>query len=407
MYQPPFMVALPRVTKVSFALVLKGTQSLLWLEKVVCLFYLLNNHRLWPRKLWNGERSAIMQNSFNVSEKSDKTLTEIQIFENSEFGKVRSLLIDNEPYFVGKDVAEILGYENPSVAISKKVDAEDKGFSKMETPGGIQDVTVINESGLYSLILSSKLPGAKKFKHWVTSEVLPSIRKNGGYYIPKTYSEALMLCANQVKKIEEMQPKAVVYDDLVERSKTINFRDMASKLGMSQNEFMTILKAKYIYKNSVGEYRAYSEYQDLFTLRTFAKGVDKTGEQLMLSMKGITYFCNKYKPGAVAESFIEKGEKEYQKIIGETAEKVIEKKYTIKQVAELAGETVEVIRNFSILEHYLDEEGKPTIFSTDIIGVTTPDGHFTEKGKNNIISTFALIHNGEKGMRRNSTGKAE
>lgn len=104
----------------------------------------------------------------------------------------------------------------------------------------------------------------------------------------------------------EMQPKAVVYDELVDRSKTMNFRDMAAKLGMSQSQFMTILKSKYIYKNSIGEYRAYAEWQRYFTLRTFTRGENKTGEQLMLSMEGITYFVNKYRAGAVADSWINK-----------------------------------------------------------------------------------------------------
>ena len=324
----------------------------------------------------------------------------LQVFENSEFGKVRSLLIDNEPYFVGKDVAEILSYKDTADAIKTHVDDEDKKHVKVgEIPTlktSNYGAYLINESGLYSLILSSKLPGAKKFKHWVTSEVLPSIRKNGGYYIPKTYSEALMLCANQVKKIEEMQPKAVVYDDLVERSKTINFRDMASKLGMSQNEFMTILKAKYIYKNSVGEYRAYSEYQDLFTLRTFAKGVDKTGEQLMLSMKGITYFCNKYKPGAVAESYLQKAIENTPVPEVHPIEKMQTKTYSIEQIAKLSGESVEVIKNFCFLQHYLDDKGNPSDYSTNIIGVTTQDGKFTEKAKKLIVNCFYNIHKADK-----------
>ena len=92
-----------------------------------------------------------------------------------------SLEINGEPYFVGKDVAALLGYAEPRSAVSKKVDSEDRGVAKMETPSGIQEVTVINESGLYSLILSSKLESAKRFKRWVTSEVLPSIRRSGGY----------------------------------------------------------------------------------------------------------------------------------------------------------------------------------------------------------------------------------
>ena len=108
---------------------------------------------------------------------------EIKVFENAEFGSVRTLVINGEPYFVGKDVATILGYSNPRDAISKHVDDEDKGVAKCDTLGGVQDLTMINESGLYSLILSSKMPTAKKFKHWVTSEVLPSIRKTGSYSV--------------------------------------------------------------------------------------------------------------------------------------------------------------------------------------------------------------------------------
>lgn len=108
-------------------------------------------------------------------------MNELKIFKNEEFGQVRTVMIDGEPYFVGKDVAEILGYAEPRSAISKKVDDEDRGVAKMETPSGMQEMTIINESGLYSLILSSKLESAKKFKRWVTSEVLPTIRKQGYY----------------------------------------------------------------------------------------------------------------------------------------------------------------------------------------------------------------------------------
>lgn len=104
-------------------------------------------------------------------------------FSNPDFGKVRALLIDGEPWLVGKDVATALGYKNPERELRKHVDAEDKGVTEMVTPGGKQKITVINESGMYSLILSSKLPDAKKFKRWVTSEVLPSIRKTGSYSI--------------------------------------------------------------------------------------------------------------------------------------------------------------------------------------------------------------------------------
>lgn len=108
-------------------------------------------------------------------------MEEVQIFSNAEFGEVRTLTIDGEPWFVGRDVATILGYSNPRDAIRKHVDDEDKGVAKCDTLGGNQELVIINESGLYSLILSSKLPTAKQFKRWVTNDVLPSIRKHGGY----------------------------------------------------------------------------------------------------------------------------------------------------------------------------------------------------------------------------------
>lgn len=110
-------------------------------------------------------------------------MNELKVFENNEFGKIRTFVKDGEPWFVGKDVAEILGYTNSRDALSKRVDDEDKGVANCDTLGGSQDLTVINESGLYSLILSSKLPKAKKFKRWITSEVLPTIRKTGQYQI--------------------------------------------------------------------------------------------------------------------------------------------------------------------------------------------------------------------------------
>lgn len=106
---------------------------------------------------------------------------ELQLFQNPDFGGVRGLMIDGEPWLVGKDVALVLGYCNSRKALADHVDKEDKGVTKCDTLGGTQDMTIINESGLYSLIFSSKLPNAKKFKHWVTSEVLPAIRKTGQY----------------------------------------------------------------------------------------------------------------------------------------------------------------------------------------------------------------------------------
>ena len=143
-------------------------------------------------------------------------MQQVMLFENKEFGEIRTLTIDGEPYFVGKDVAEILGYAEPRSAVSKKVDDEDRGVAKMETPSGVQEMTIINESGFYSLVLSSKLPTAKKFKRWVTSEVLPSIRKTGGYIngagmeeiMQRTVAETIQAVVPEVMKAT-MSGKAV------------------------------------------------------------------------------------------------------------------------------------------------------------------------------------------------------
>ena len=120
----------------------------------------------------------------------------LQTFSNNEFGQIRTVFMDGEPWMVGKDVARALGYKEPTKAAREKVDAEDRGVSKIDTPSGIQEMTIINESGLYSLVLSSKLPGARKFRRWVTSEVLPSIRKTGGYNLPKDFPSALRALAD-------------------------------------------------------------------------------------------------------------------------------------------------------------------------------------------------------------------
>lgn len=153
-------------------------------------------------------------------------MNEIQIFENAEFGKVRTVVIDGDPWLVGKDVAEILDYSNPQKAIRDHVDEEDRTVNDSFTVNGTQGV-LINESGLYSLVMRSKLPSAKRFTRWVTSEVLPSIRKTGGYRVPMSREELMALALKEADKalaeknqqIEEMKPKAI-FADAVSASKT-------------------------------------------------------------------------------------------------------------------------------------------------------------------------------------------
>lgn len=136
-------------------------------------------------------------------------MNDLQIFKNPEFGSVRVIEINGEPWLIGKDVATILGYNNTRDALAKHVDEEDKGVAKCDTLGGAQDLTIINESGLYRLILSSRMPKAKEFKRWVTSEVLPAIRKTGAYAAPGTITNALSEMHAAMKQmralLQEMQ----------------------------------------------------------------------------------------------------------------------------------------------------------------------------------------------------------
>ena len=225
-------------------------------------------------------------------------MSNMKIFENPEFGKVRTIVINDEPWFVGKDVAEILGYSQPSVAISKKVDDDDKGISKMETPGGEQNTIIVNESGLYSLILSSKLPTAKKFKHWVTSEVLPSIRKTGSYNLPdfNNPAEAARAWANEYEAKQKlltenkvMKPKAEYFNCLVDRNLLTKFRTTAKEYHMKQKQFINwLLKNKFVYRDQKGSLQPYSEYADYFHVKDVKStaGNNWAGTQTLITPKG-------------------------------------------------------------------------------------------------------------------------
>ena len=152
-------------------------------------------------------------------------MNELMIFENPEFGKIRSVQLDGEAWLVGKNVAEALGYTNPRKALSDHVDEEDKrqgdGVTIRDPMGREQTPTVINESGLYSLVLSSKLPGAKRFRRWVTSEVLPTLRRQGTYTMqtPKTAMELLRL---QSQAMFELDERVNVLEDKLENQMTID-----------------------------------------------------------------------------------------------------------------------------------------------------------------------------------------
>ena len=240
-------------------------------------------------------------------------MNELKVFENPTFGQVRTVEIDGEPYFVGKDVATILGYSNPRDAISKHVDDEDKGVAKCDTLGGRQEILFINESGLYSLILASKLPGAKEFKRWVTSEVVPSIRKTGAYMTQETLEAAILnpdYLLQVVTALKEetdkrkalevvnatltvdkaiMQPKADYFDELVERGLLTNFRETAKQLGIPPKKFVNwLIEHKYLYRDKKGKLLAYENKNNgLFELKECVnERTQWAGVQTLVTPKG-------------------------------------------------------------------------------------------------------------------------
>ena len=175
-----------------------------------------------------------------VQKEGKEKMREIQIFENAEFGKVRTIVIDNEPWFVGKDVATALGYAKPENAIANHVDEEDKTSTLIQGSGSNykSKTIVINESGVYSLVFSSKLPTAKAFKRWVTSEVLPAIRKHGGYMTPEKVEEALMNPDVMIRLATELK---------AERQK----RQALSKLADEQGAQIATMQPKALFADAV------------------------------------------------------------------------------------------------------------------------------------------------------------
>ena len=193
-------------------------------------------------------------------------MNELQVFTNPEFGQVRTVTIEEEPWFVGKDVAVALGYESPRAAVSKKVDPEDKGVSEMETPSGKQQMTIINESGLYALIFGSKLESAKRFKHWVTSEVLPAIRKTGGYLADMSLSPTLRWMIEAEQKLNAQQAEITAVGDKVnaiQEAFTVEFddwrddvRSMVGKIAMTECGDYSGIESVYQRAYDALEYRA-------------------------------------------------------------------------------------------------------------------------------------------------------
>ena len=250
---------------------------------------------------------------------------ELQIFKNEEFGQVRTVLVNNEPYFVGKDVAEILGYAKPLNALATHVDEDDSlKQGLIDSMGRKQETIVINESGLYSLILSSKLPTAKRFKRWVTSEVLPSIRKHGAYMTPETIESVLLSPDTLIKlaqnlkdeqekrkaaeaQIEADRPKVVFADSVSVAKTSILIGDLAkilkqNNIDMGQKRlFQWMRETGYLIKRKGADYNSPSQRameQGLFEIKetviTHADGHTSISKTTKVTGKGQIYFVNKF-----------------------------------------------------------------------------------------------------------------
>ncbi|RBP60403.1 prophage antirepressor-like protein [Alkalibaculum bacchi] len=225
-------------------------------------------------------------------------------FNNKEFGELTVIEKDGEFFFLGKEVAEKLGYSNTRDALARHVDIEDRADVGIHDGRQMRSMTAINESGLYSLILSSKLPSAKRFKHWVTKEVLPSIRKNGGYIEGQemlTNEEILakaMLVANNVieeknQKIKELEPKANYYDQLVDKNLLTNFRNTAKQLNIPQKAFIDFLLANdFVYRDKHQRLLPYSrKNKGYFEVKEWISEDGRlVGIQTLITPKGRNYF---------------------------------------------------------------------------------------------------------------------
>ena len=252
------------------------------------------------------------------------TENKLEVFTNAEFGSVRTLTIDEKPYFVGKDVAEILGYSNSRKAIADHVDEEDKDTVTIRDGKGNPNQTVINESGLYSLILSSKLPNAKKFKHWVTAEVLPSLRKHGAYMTDSTLEQALtspdflIKLATELKtekekrqalevQAEENKPKVLFADAVSVSNTSILVGDLAkiikqNGIDIGANRLFAWLRDNgYLIKRKGTDYNMPTQYSmklGLFevkeTVITHSDGHTSISKTPKVTGKGQQYFVSKF-----------------------------------------------------------------------------------------------------------------
>lgn len=240
-----------------------------------------------------------------------KIMNQLEIF-NFENNEVRTVLVDDEPYFVGKDIAEVLGYINTRDALSKHVDLEDKHrVAIRDTMGRSQNVVAINESGLYSLIISSKLPNAKKFKRWVTKEVLPSIRRHGMYAKdelvnnPELFLEVLDNYRAEKEKnkmlvteLKETQPIVSYYNEILQSNETLTITQIAADYGMSGRAMNQLLKRLRVQRKVNNQWVLFSDLVRKGLTRSETKRVqngNKTVVTTRWTQKGRLFLYNTLK----------------------------------------------------------------------------------------------------------------
>ena len=257
----------------------------------------------------------------------------LQIFNSEEFGEIRTITKDNETYFVGKDVAKALGFTNPRDAIATHVFDEDKGVDTIDTPGGKQSMTVINESGVYALVFGSRLESAKRFKHWVTSEVIPSIRKNGGYIAgqetlsdEELMAKALLVANNKIAerdkiikqkqaRIEQMKPKEIFADAVATSHTSILVGDLAKLICQNGYQigakrlFSWLRDNGYLIKRKGADWNMPTQKSmemGLFEIKESThingSGCNVTTRTPKITGKAQVYFVNKFLKGAKNET---------------------------------------------------------------------------------------------------------
>lgn len=237
-------------------------------------------------------------------------MNELKVFENPEFGSVRTVVIGGEPWSVGVDVAKALGYSRTNEAIRTNTNREDTTTAGVSDANNhIQQMVVINESGLYDMVFESRLPKAREFRHWVTSDVIPTLRRTGTYSLPQKHDSYMIedpverakrWIEEQEEKqrlletVEEQKPKVEYFDSLVDSKLLTNFRDTAKELGYSQTEFTGwLLMNGYVYKDSKGIIKPYEPYrkQGLFEMKDFKNPHNGfSGARTYVTVKGKNTF---------------------------------------------------------------------------------------------------------------------